>query len=112
GGRFCYVLEGAGAGDGIKLTPSAIGILCNLFLGRKAGDLTGGAEFLSENKPAWDKTIGEGLWGKKFPMYYTYYGTLAMFQLGQGYWKPWNKALKEALLPHQRNDGDEAGSWD
>jgi len=44
-------------------------------------------------------------------MYYTYYGTLAMFQLGGDYWRKWNAAMKDMLLPHQCKDGDEAGSW-
>ena len=46
-------------------------------------------------------------------MYYWYYGSYAMFQMGGSkYWKPWNSALKKAVLESQRKDGDFKGSWD
>ena len=48
-------------------------------------------------------------------MYYWYYGTEAMFQMGDPYWKVWNTALKKALLRNQRKDtayGIYKGSWD
>ena len=45
-------------------------------------------------------------------MYYTYYGTLDMFQIGGDLWTQWNTALKAMLLPNQRRDGDLDGSWD
>jgi hypothetical protein len=45
-------------------------------------------------------------------MYYWYYGTYAMFQMGGKYWKSWNEAMKKAVLESQRHDGDEKGSWD
>jgi len=52
-------------------------------------------------------------------MYYWYYGTLAMFQMGGKSWKQWNAKMKAALLPNQRKGGpvdgslqDVDGSWD
>jgi hypothetical protein len=45
-------------------------------------------------------------------MYYWYYGTMAMFQVGGDAWSRWNKALREAVVPHQRGDGNFDGSWD
>ena len=45
-------------------------------------------------------------------MYYWYYGTLAMFQMGGTHWRAWNKSMKSALVNHQRGSGDEKGSWD
>ena len=45
-------------------------------------------------------------------MYYWYYGTLAMFQVGGEPWKAWNEAMKTAIIDHQRKDGDAKGSWD
>jgi hypothetical protein len=107
GGRFPYQRN-----ENVQLNPTAIGMLCNLFLGRQPGDLMGGAEYLSQNLPQWDATLGEGVKGFKFPIYYTYYGTLTMFQMGGDYWKKWNEALQGSLLSHQRKDGDAAGSWD
>ncbi|MFH0940161.1 MAG: zf-HC2 domain-containing protein [Planctomycetota bacterium] len=109
GGRFPYKKKGGT----LALNTSAIGILCNLFLGRKPSDLMGGAEYLAQNLPAWDKTLGKsGVNDSCFPMYYTYYGTLSMFQLGTDYWKKWNEAMKAMLIPNQCKDGDKAGSWD
>ncbi|MCK6472841.1 MAG: zf-HC2 domain-containing protein [Planctomycetes bacterium] len=110
GGRFPYTVDGNGA-KGVMLNPTAIGILCNLFLGRDPNRLLGGAEYLLQNLPKWDPKMGQGN-GGSWPMYYTYYGTLAMFQLGGHYWTQWNEAMKNMLLPNQRKGGDEDGSWD
>ena len=107
GGRFPYSPQH----KKLMLNPTAIGILCNLFCGRKSGDLLGGAEYLAQNLPRWDPTLGQGK-GHCFTIYYTYYATLTMFQIGGDFWKKWNAALKDMLLPKQRADGDFAGSWD
>ncbi|GMV79467.1 MAG: hypothetical protein AMXMBFR7_06510 [Planctomycetota bacterium] len=108
GGRFSYT-----KGSKETLNNTAIGLLCNLFLGRKATDLQGGAEYLSQTLPTWDKGLGKGLDGNRtFPMYYTYYSTLTMFQMGGDYWKRWNDSMKNMLLPNQRKGGAEDGSWD
>jgi hypothetical protein len=48
----------------------------------------------------------------RFNLYYWYYGTLTMFQVGGDHWKVWNEAMKPALLNTQRKDGDFDGSWD
>jgi hypothetical protein len=45
-------------------------------------------------------------------MYYWYYGTLAIFQVGGEAWKAWNVAMKSAIIDNQRKDGDFKGSWD
>jgi hypothetical protein len=45
-------------------------------------------------------------------MYYTYYTTLLMFQMGGDHWKKWNEGMKKMLLDNQRKDGDFDGSWD
>ena len=55
--------------------------------------------------PKWDENGG-------CDMYYWYYGTYAMFQMGGTGWKKWNSAMKEAVLAHQQSDADEKGSWD
>ena len=44
-------------------------------------------------------------------MYYWYFGTLAMFQVGGEAWEEWRKALAEAILLQQLKDGDKRGSW-
>ncbi len=48
-------------------------------------------------------------------MYYWYYATLAMFQVGGEPWKKWEAAMKPAIIDTQRRDGDYClykGSWD
>lgn len=48
---------------------------------------------------------------KHVNLYYWYYGTLAMYHAGGDEWQKWNVAMKEALLPMQKMNGKQAGSW-
>jgi len=45
-------------------------------------------------------------------LYYWYYATLALHQLGGPEWDQWNRMVREALVASQRTDGPWAGSWD
>ena len=45
-------------------------------------------------------------------MYYWYYGSHAMYQLGGKYWKSWASALKDTVEAAQRELGCEQGSFD
>lgn len=47
-----------------------------------------------------------------YHLYYWYYGTLAMFQVGGERWQRWNSQLTETLLATQRESGHARGSWD
>jgi hypothetical protein len=69
-------------------------------LARKAVDL------MMLRLPRWDESTGD------IDCYYWYYGSQALWQMGGKSWESWSKELHEALIPHQRRDGDEAGSWD
>jgi hypothetical protein len=95
-----YGYTDPGAGE----RTSAIGNLCRQFMGWKKEDLQGSVQFFVDRfgvpKP------------EKFDLYYWYYGTLCTFQQGGDIWKNWNEAMKNALLPIQCKDGDNAGSWD
>ena len=73
-------------------------------MGVKRNDplLIGCARHVRTRLPSWDKPH----------FYYWYYGTLAMFQMGGGFWKEWNAALRDMLIKNQRRGGDEDGSWD
>lgn len=44
--------------------------------------------------------------------YRWYYATLAMFQMGKGYWEKWNSAMKKTFIDTQNRGGCEDGSWD
>jgi len=92
---------------------TAVGMLCRIFLKQDENTTVGGekilakhADLLKTKLPEWDEA------GYGCDMYYWYYGTYAMFQFGGDGWKKWNAAMKEALLKHQRDSGDEKGSWD
>jgi hypothetical protein len=45
------------------------------------------------------------------PMYFFYYATLSMHQMGGKYFAEWNKVLKEVLPNTQFKEGCERGSW-
>jgi hypothetical protein len=44
-------------------------------------------------------------------LYYWYYGTLAMYQVGGNDWELWNAEMKKALLTTQVQSGPQSGSW-
>ena len=85
---------------------TAVGVVCRLFTGQKASEraVRQGAQVLSDCPPAWEP--------RRLNFYYWYYATYAQFQVGGQAWERWNPAMKEALLPHQRQGGCEDGSWD
>jgi len=89
---------------------TAAAIISRIFiLGNRAKNspkVLGGANLLKQKPPRWDVK------GGTIDMYYWYYGSLAMFQLGSHYWKTWNEGMKTALVPTQRLSGCELGSWD
>jgi len=86
---------------------TAIGNLARQFMGWHHGDLQASVEWFVEKGgvPSWGGN------GEKVDLYYWYYGTLCLFQQGGDLWKKWNGALKEALVPNQCTQGDDAGSW-
>ena len=88
---------------------TAVGILSRVFVGedpRKSEVIQKGVDLCSANLPVWNEEDGS------IDMYYWYYGTLALFQVGHEPWKRWSDAIKDAIVDHQRKDGDEKGSWD
>src|SRR5262249_53866346 len=48
---------------------------------------------------------------RQFPMYFLYYGTVAMHQMGGRYFREWNKVVKEILTGTQLKKGCETASW-
>jgi len=55
---------------------------------------------------------GHPLNAAKPDMYYTYYGTLALYQHQGEIWEEWNERMKEILTDLQIKTGENAGSWD
>ncbi len=96
-------------------TMTSVGMLVRLYTGSQptASKVSGGANYLLKSLPVW----GEN--GVGVNMYYWYYGTMTMFQVGGEPWKKWNMALRDMLCDNQRTgkvrDGSEKdvdGSWD
>lgn len=56
--------------------------------------------------PRWDEAAGT------IDHYYWYYASFALYQIGGDTWHQWSAKLDDAVLRHQRADGNFAGSWD
>jgi hypothetical protein len=89
---------------------TAVGMLCRQFMGIKPEDpvLVAGAKWLKEEPPRWIRSSDVDL-------YYWYYGTLVMFQMGPDYFDSWNEEMKKSLVGHIVQEGTYAqnkGSWD
>ncbi|MFT7676883.1 MAG: hypothetical protein ACI8QC_000859 [Planctomycetota bacterium] len=88
---------------------TSVGLLLRFFMGQDPDDtpaMKQHADLLLRKLPEWDP---EGLGSD---MYYWYYGSYAMYQMGGKHWDRWNRALKPAVLGSQRQDGHARGSWD
>jgi hypothetical protein len=92
---------------------TSVGLLCRIFIANVKGEniedmdiLDRHAELLKRTPPLWDEE------GFGCDMYYWYYGTYAMFQMGGQHWRAWEGAMKDAVINPQRKDGDFKGSWD
>jgi hypothetical protein len=88
---------------------TAVAILSRVFMGQEVSKMPvvdKGADLLKAHLPEWDAE------GFNNDIYYWYYGSYALFQLGGPRWEAWNKAAKKALVENQRQDGDLKGSWD
>ena len=88
---------------------TAVALLCRFFLGQDPREdeiMVRHADRLRRLPPKWEpENFG-------CDMYYWYYGSYAMYQMGEPYWKDWNNAMTTAVVDSQRKDGDEKGSWD
>ena len=88
---------------------TAVGITSRVFCGENPSEAPmirlGVENVLKKKLPVWDQARGS------IDMYYWYYGTLAMYQVGGDAWTSWNKKMQEAVIETQRVDGDFAGSW-
>jgi hypothetical protein len=91
---------------------TAAGIVCRIFMGedpRLSDLIKKGADLCLKLPPVWNPADGS------IDMYYWYYGTLAMYQVGGKHWQRWSQAVRTQILPNQRHDTDACGykgSWD
>ena len=88
---------------------TGVSVICRIFTGERRTEdaIRKGAKILQNNMPKWSK----GGSARQVNFYYWYYGTYAMFQVGDKPWKDWNKNMQAALLPTQCMGGPEDGSW-
>lgn len=109
GGGSALMAVNEGRFDALP-TMTAVGVVSRIFAGKKTSDdlVRKGARHLLAELPAWP---AKGR-SPKINFYYWYYATYAMFQLDGKAWATWNEAMKEALVPRQRQGGIEDGSWD
>ena len=88
---------------------TAAGLLCRTLLGQDPDTKRGlkqHADLILRALPEWDpKAFG-------CDMYYWYYGSQAMFQMGGTHWEKWYAAMLPVVLESQRSHGHAAGSWD
>ena len=94
--------------DGATHEPrlTAVGMVCRLALGTPSNHpaLTVGKEWCLRQLPT----------ANYVDLYFAYYTTLALFQLGGDPWKRWNDAMVPALLAriHDSKEGCRRGSFD
>jgi hypothetical protein len=83
---------------------TAVALCARIFCGEAPGK--DAAALLSKRPPRWDPASGS------IDMYYWYYATLAMHQIGGTAWEQWNKSLEKAVVESQVKEGCAEGSWD
>jgi hypothetical protein len=121
-GRVGYIQRGSGPARPQELldrfpaekseSMTGVGMLARIFIGedpRRSEIIRKGADLCAKLPPVWNTTDGS------IDMYYWYYATLAMYQVGGQHWKIWNAGLKTAVVDNQRKDTDYCmykGSWD
>ncbi|HEX5135529.1 MAG TPA: hypothetical protein VFY93_01025 [Planctomycetota bacterium] len=95
---------------------TAIGLIVRIFMGRKRSHpyCIGAANRLLKSIPEYDGKAIKYTTGAEYPVYYWYYGSLAMYQMGGRFWRAWSKPLLTEGIPNMQVSGDqcEQGSWD
>lgn len=95
---------------------TALGLMSHVLMGYRRSHpfCIGSANFiLAKQLPEVPK---EGNWDKlnikqEYPMYFMYYGTLSMHQMGGRYFRTWNDRIRTILPATQIQTGCARGSW-
>jgi hypothetical protein len=88
---------------------TAVGLLSRFFLGQdpqQSQVMRAAADRMLTRPPVWNPADGS------IDMYYWYYASYAMYQMGGNHWQKWNQAMLGAVVKSQRTDGNYHGSWD
>ena len=121
-GRVGYLTRGTGPARPHELldafpadkseSMTAAGVLARVFMGddpSKSDMIRKGADLCANLPPTWNESDGS------IDMYYWYYATLAMYQVGGRHWDKWKAGMDDAMVPTQRRDTtycEYKGSWD
>ncbi|MEZ5966605.1 MAG: hypothetical protein R3F56_22400 [Planctomycetota bacterium] len=90
---------------------TGVGLFCKVLLGHDARTdprLQKQLAVLMRRKPAWEV----GARGSSLDFYAWYYGSYAVYQVGEPHWSHWSNALTKAVIERQCREGNAAGSWD
>ncbi len=90
---------------GATPTRSAVGLLCRMYLGQSRGWDTNNAAV--QEGSARFAALGPS----RSDMYYNYYATQFMYQVGGENWQKWNEVMRDSLVATQDKQGHAAGSW-
>ncbi len=119
--RTGYITKGgpnARLREAINFLPNpsidSINVLCRLFMGEKRANslLKAQSKLMTDEREGNLPTIDNE---DKIDYYYWYYASLAIYQMGENYWKKWEKPLIDCLTGLQRLEDKDAcvyGSWD
>jgi HEAT repeat protein len=97
---------------------TALGLMSRILLGYRRSHpfCIGSANtILNKQLPPLPKKAGD--WNGynlnyQYPMYFLYYATLSMHQMGGKFFSQWDKVLREILPGTQKTAGCERGSWE
>jgi HEAT repeat protein len=117
-GQFFKHYTGYNAQDGTRPPMTALGLICRIFMGARRSHpyCIGAANTLLERVPEYDERTNKIKYvqGAEYPIYYWYYGSLAMYQMGGRFWRKWSRPFLTEGIPNVQVAGDECerGSWD
>ncbi len=95
-GRYGYEVEK----KSYQASITAMALLCRMYLGwgRDDGDMREGVALLDKRGP-YDN------------LYYNYFATQVMRNIGGEEWNRWNERLRDDLISWQETEGEAKGSW-
>ena len=90
---------------------TAVGLFCRFFTDRHhntTNSMRKSADYILTRPPVWSETA------ESIDVYYWYYATYALFQMGGRYWTQWHTKLQKAVIATQERDKtlpSTYGSW-
>jgi len=108
---------GYNARDATRPPMTALGLMCSILMDRRRSHpfCIGAANMLLKSVPEYDERTNKIKYvqGAEYPIYYWYYGSLAMYQMGGNFWRKWSRPFLTAGIPNAQIKGDECerGSW-